>query len=71
MKLKNISNYPKIVKGVRIEQDETEEVSLDAATAQKFRGSPKFEVVEEDDEPKEDTKETSKPEKNEEKEEGE
>jgi len=47
MKLKNISNYPRIVSGTRIEPEQVEEV--DISNEDEFRSSGKFEVVEDDD----------------------
>jgi len=67
MKLENVSNYPQILEGERIETGETVELSLDAATMQKIRGSDKFDVKEEDDSASDsDVEETSKPKENQE-----
>jgi len=62
MKLKNISNYPRIVSGTRIEPEQVEEV--DVSNEDEFRSSDKFEVVEDDDSSKDGDVETnSKPQK--------
>lgn len=67
MKLRNVSNYPQIVKGVRIEPGEVEEVNVDAARMQKLEGDSRFETVEEDDNQGDgDAEETSKSEPNQE-----
>jgi len=67
MKLENVSNYPRILNGVRVEAGETVELSLDAVTMQKVRGSDKFDVKEEDDSASDsDVEETSKPKENQE-----
>jgi len=68
MKLKNISNYPRIVSGTRIEPEQVEEV--DVSNEDEFRSSDKFEVVEDDDNSSDkdvkdgDVETNSKPQKN-------
>lgn len=67
MKLRNVSNYPQIVKGVRIEPEEVEEVNVGAARMQKLESDSRFETVEEDDNQSDgDAEETSKSEQNQE-----
>lgn len=73
MKLKNVSNYPLTVKGVRIETGETEEVEVE--DVEYYVDDRRFEVEEDDEESdseeeeeepeggSEDESEISKPEK--------
>lgn len=70
MKVRNTSNYPVTVKGVRIEQGETEEVEIE--DVEKYENDRRF-LLEEDDEPEsddekskeenDDRQESSKPDK--------
>lgn len=50
MRIKNVSNYPRIVAGVRIEPGETEEVEVEEDRLQDLKNDGKLEI-EDDSEP--------------------
>jgi hypothetical protein len=50
MKLTNVSNYPVLIKGTRIETEETKDVEID--NIERYREDRRF-LLEEDNEPQE------------------